>query len=294
MAAPQWKGHLKLSLVSVPFKAYGVNTDQGTIRFNQLHAECKSRIKYTKTCPIHGEVPNDEIVSGYEHDKGQYAVVDEDELDKLRTEDEKSLRIDSFVRSDAIDPVYYSGKNYFLLPDGKVGADAYRVIYQGMVDAKRHAVAHVVMHGRDHLVLLRPQDGLLAMSVLNFPERIASPAAFAPEAPTAKVTPEESKLSQALIEAGTHDLDMAKYKDVYTERLSTLIEAKVAGQEVVSPPPAEPQQAQIINLMDALRKSVHEMEGKTPGEAETEEAKPKRKMAASKGAKPAARKRKSS
>jgi DNA end-binding protein Ku len=130
--------------------------------------------------------------------------------------------------------------------------------------------------------------------VLNFPERIASPAAFAPEGPAAQLTAEELKLTTALIEAGTHELDMTKYKDMHTERLSMLIEAKVAGQEVVSPPPAEPQQAQIINLMDALRKSVGEMAGKAPDEEAGEEAKPKRKMAGSKQTKPAARKRKSS
>src|SRR5262249_34345773 len=138
MPAPQWKGFLKLSLVSVPVKAHGVTPSEGAgIQLNQLHAECKSRIRYKKTCPIHGELQNDAIVSAYEYARGQYVVVDPAELDKLRTEDEKAIRIDVFVAPDAVDPVYLSGKNYFLLPEGKVGANAYRVIYQGMVDSNR-------------------------------------------------------------------------------------------------------------------------------------------------------------
>jgi DNA end-binding protein Ku len=122
---PYWKGFLKLSLVTVPVHAYTTaSAGGGKIALNQLHAECKSRIRYKKTCPIHGEVTQDQIVSGYEHAKGQYVVVDEDELEKLRTEDEKTIRIDAFVAPDAIDPLFLSGKNLYLLPEGPAGTNA--------------------------------------------------------------------------------------------------------------------------------------------------------------------------
>jgi DNA end-binding protein Ku len=119
LPAPQWKGFLKLGLVRIPVKAVGVTPSAGAgIQLNQLHNECKSRIRYKKMCPIHGEVQAEDIVSGCEHARGQYVVVDPEELEKIRSEDEKALRIDTFVSPDAVDPLYLSGKNYYLLPNG--------------------------------------------------------------------------------------------------------------------------------------------------------------------------------
>ena len=116
------KGYLKFSLVSLQVKAYPATTsDGGSVKLNQLHIDCHSRINYKKTCPNHGEVSNDAIVSGYEYQKGQYVIVDTDELEKLRTEDDKAIQIDTFINPDDLDPVYYAGKTYYLVPDGPVG-----------------------------------------------------------------------------------------------------------------------------------------------------------------------------
>lgn len=283
-----WKGFLKISLVSVPVKAYTATSSAGSeIRLNQLHAECHSRIQYKKTCPIHGEVPNDEIVSGYEYSKGQYVIVDPDELEKLRTEDEKAINVDSFVAPDTIDPTYFSGKTYYLVPEGPVGMHTFAVVRQAMVEQKRYAVGLVVLHNREQVVLLRPVDDLLAMSVLNYDATVTKPSAFADEAPkNEEAQPEELKLAKDLIARTTSKkFDIAKYKDDYTEKLSQLIEAKVAGKEIVAQPSHEP--AQVINLMDALRGSLAKAEGK--------ESKPPKKMAPSRSKQaPPARKRKSS
>ncbi len=274
-ARSSWKGFLKLSLVSVPVKAYTATASGGgEVRLNQLHAECHSRINYKKTCPIHGEVPNDQIVSGYEYSKGQYVVIDTGELDKLRTEDEKAINIDAFIKPEALDPVYLSGRSYYLIPDGPVGQKPYALLHQGMVELKKHAVAQVVMHGRDQVVLLRPIEDLLMMSILSYDSQVTKPAAFEDEITQPKLEGEELKLAKTLIEASTpKQFDFAKYKDTYTEKLTQLIEKKVAGEEIVAPPVHE--QAQIINLMDALRQSVAKVQG---GE---EAAKPAKKMAAS-------------
>src|ERR1043166_82144 len=131
--AAAWKGYLKTSLVAVAVRAYTATETGATVSFHQLHGECHSRINYKKTCPIHGEVPNDEIVSGYEYSKDQYVIIDTDELDKLRSEDDKAVKIDSFIKRDAVDPIYFNGKDYYLVPEGPVGQKAYSVIYQGMV-----------------------------------------------------------------------------------------------------------------------------------------------------------------
>lgn len=294
-ARSSWKGFLKLSLVSVPVKAYTATASGGgEVRLNQLHAECHSRINYKKSCPIHGEVSGEQIVSGYEYSKGQYVVVDTDELDKLRTDDDKAINIDTFVAPEQLDPVFSSGKTYYLVPDGPVAQKPYAVLQQAMVELSRHAVARVVMHGKEQVVWLRPMDNLLSMTVLNYDHEITKPAAFEEELIKPAIEADELKLAKTLIEASTSKkLDFAKYKDLYTQKLTQLIEAKVAGKEVVAAPVHE--QAHIINLMDALRQSVAQVQKSAPVAAS---AKPPKKMAPSRKPEPGAaekpaRKRKS-
>jgi DNA end-binding protein Ku len=285
-ARSSWKGFLKLSLVSVPVKAYtATSSGGGEVRLNQLHRDCNSRINYKKVCPVHGEISADAIVSGYEYSKGQYVIVDTDELDKLRTEDEKAINIDAFVNGGAVDPTYFSGKTYYLVPDGPVGQKPYALLVQGMQELKRNAVARVVMHGRDQLVLLRPVDNMLVMSILNYDAQVNKPSAFEGEAPKQELGGEELKLAKTLIDASTpKKFNLADYTDQYTTKLTQLIEKKVAGEQIVAPPVHE--MPQVINLMDALKQSL--------AKVQKADAKPPKKMAAS-VRKPAAgeRKRKS-
>lgn len=280
-----WKGFIRLSLVSVPVKAFtGTSSGDGEVRLNQLHVDCHSRIRYQKVCPTHGEVKQDAIVSGYEYAKDQYVVVDPEELDKLRPESEKAIQIDTFVPPETVDPAYFAGKTYYLVPDGPVAFKPYALLVQGMKDENTCAVARVVMHNRDQLVLLRPVGKLLSMAMLNFENQVVKPAAYEAEVPDQELSDEEKKLVATLIEASTKkSLDLTKYKDTYTEKLTKLIEAKVQGKEIVSAPPEEA--AQVINLMDALRQSVAKVH---------REEKPPKRMAPSAAKKPAAQKKKKS
>jgi DNA end-binding protein Ku len=273
-----WKGYLKLSLISIPLKAYTATSSGGSpISLNQLHEECKSRIRYQKTCPIHGEVSNDEIVSGYEFAKGQYVIIDPDELDQLRTESDKSINVEKFVPADAIDPLYHSGKTYYLVPDGPVGQKPYSLLRQTMADSGLHAIAQVVFNKREQLVLLRPIEKLLGMTVLEYHAQVKQPAAFEDEVTDAEASPDELQLAKTLIEGMSADeVDLSQYKDTYVEKLTALIESKVEGKELVSPPAEEA--PSVINLMDALKASVQQI--KAPAKAAATE-KPARKMAAS-------------
>jgi DNA end-binding protein Ku len=281
-----WKGYLKLSLVSVPVKAYtAAASGGGEIHLNQLHAECHSRIQYKKFCPIHGEVANDAIVSGYEQAKGQYVVIDPEELDKLRTESDKAITVDVFIEPTKLDPIYYD-KTYYLVPDGPVGQKPYGVLHRGMIELNRHAVAQVVLHNREQIVLLRPLDGLLALTTLYYENQIKRPASFQDEVPQVEIPPKELDLAKMLIEASTtEEFAFGKYQDAYTDRLTKLIEMKVAGQQIVAPSLHE--EAQVINLMDALRESVARAQ-------KTAKARPPKKMAPSTGQAAPARKRKTS
>jgi DNA end-binding protein Ku len=255
-----WKGYLQLGLVCVPVKAYSTSSSQGgDIHLHQLHADCHSRIQYKKICPLHGEVTNDRIVSGYEYAKGRCIVVDPEELDRLRTEAEKAIQIDAFIPRKAFDPLYATGKRYYLAPNGPAGQKAYALLYQAMVAEDRYGVAQVALHGREQLVLLRPQQGLLVLEILYYEHQVTPPAALAEEVPQAEIAPEELQLAKTLVSASTRTFDLARYQDLYSQKLHQLIEAKVAGKEIVTPPATEG--PQVINLIEALRQSVARVQG---------------------------------
>jgi DNA end-binding protein Ku len=285
-----WKGYLKLSLVSVPVQAFNAVSASGNeIHFNQLHSVCNSRIRYQKVCPIHGEVSKDEIVLGYEYAKGQYTIVDPDEIDKLRTENDKAIEIEEFVAPDALDPMYLDGRNYYLVPDTAVGQKPYAVLQEAMAKRDRCGIARVVFSGKEQLVMIRPLDGLLMMSMLTYDAELRKPEAFADEVHRPELSAQEVKLAEMLIDASTSKkFDIAKYRDLYTERLTELINAKVEGKEVVATPAEE--EVPVINLMDALKQSLSRS-GKQPAAAK--KTKPAKKMAASRR-QAAVKKRKSS
>jgi DNA end-binding protein Ku len=289
-----WKAFLRLSLVTVPVKGYNaVQSGGGEIHLHQLHEPCHSRIRYKKVCPIHGEVANNEIVSGYEFAKDQYVVVDKSDLETLRPEAEKAINLDTFVAPDTVDAMHLDGRVYYLVPDGPVGRKPYAVLLQAMAESNRYAVGQGTFGGKQELVLVRPVDGLLTLSMLHYAAEMRTPADFDEDLELPAVAKQELKLAQTLIDASTtKKFDLGKYENTYTESLKALIDAKVEGKELVAPPQVE--EPQVINIMDALRESVARAKG---GEAARESsssriARPARKAAPR--PKSAARKRKTS
>jgi DNA end-binding protein Ku len=250
-----WKGFVKLSLVTIPVKAYPVAASGDEIHLHQLHAACQSRVKYKKTCPLHGELAPSDIVSGYEYARDRYVVVDADELDKLRTESDKAIQIDAFIAAGTLDPIYANGKSYYLAPDGPVAQKGYAVLWRGMVEEKRHALAEVVMHGKEHVVWLRPLDGVIVVSQLYYDSQITQPAALLAEVPKTEPVPQEMQLLRMLMAKCTpKTFALANYQDRYTAKLTQWIEAKVAGKEIVAAPANEP--GPVINLVQALQQSL--------------------------------------
>ena len=251
-----WKGFIQFSLVAVPVKAYTATASGGgRISLNQLHKECHSRIQYKKTCPTHGEIPADQIVSGYEFADGQYVVIEPDEIEKIRNPKEKSLNIEGFIEEDSVDPTYFSGKTWYLTPDGPVAQKPYALLRKVMLESKRVAFARVVVSGRQQLVLLRPLGGLIAGSMLSYSSEVKGFEEFEKEVVPLEVDAKEMQLAKTLTDSlVVRDFDISAYKDDYTEKLTQLIEAKVAGKQIVEPPAEEP--AQVINLMEALQQSL--------------------------------------
>ncbi|GJM43784.1 MAG: non-homologous end joining protein Ku [Gemmatimonadota bacterium] len=250
-----FRGFLRLSLVSVPVRGFTANKTTAEVRLNQLHKDCNNRIRYKKVCPEHGEVATDEIVSGFEHTKDQYVVIDPSEVQKLRKKSEKSVDIAGFIPADSLDPMYFSGRMYYLTPDGPAGQKPYQLLHEAMQSESLYAVGSAILSGREQMVAIRPVDGLLGMSVLTYAEKVRTSAEFTDEVADAKLTKDERKLTKTLVDASKlEDFDYSQYKDGYVGELRALIDLKIEGQEIVSAPDLE--EPKVINLMEALKASV--------------------------------------
>jgi DNA end-binding protein Ku len=261
-ARATWKGFIKLSLVSVPVKAFTAHETQSEIHLNQLHANCHQRVRYAKRCPEHGDLEAKDIVSGYEYAKGQYVVIDPEEVSKLREQSDRALAIAGFVKPEAVDPIFHAGKTYYLLPDGVAGQKPYALLCQGMIESGVAALVQVVLAGREQLALLRPSDKMLVLTVLHYAANVRGKDEFVGELNPQSLGKDELGLTRTLIDATRiADVDLAQYKDRYVERLTKLIELKVEGKEIVEVKDRE--EPKILNLMEALKRSVAEAQATT-------------------------------
>lgn len=251
-----WEGYLKLNLLSVPVKAYNAAiSGGGSTGFHLIHEKCHNRIQYKKVCPVHGEVANDEIVSAYEVSKGSYVPVAAEEREKLRPEDEKAITIDTFIRPGDLDPMYYGDRSYYVVPDGKVAQKPYAVLQEVMAERERYALAQIVLSGRGHVALLRPVDGLLVMTLLNYDDEVKKPSEFEDDRPDVTIGPKERALARDLVDASTSDrFDFAGYKDEYAERLAQMLQSK-SGRKAAAKGGGDDEPV-VVNLMDALRQSL--------------------------------------
>jgi DNA end-binding protein Ku len=252
-----WRGQLAFGLVSFPVQAFNALSREGSdIHFHQLHAECHRRIRYQKVCPLHGEVSHDEIVSGYEYRKGKYVEVEPEELDALRTKRERALTIDAFVEPGAVDPLYFDGRMYYLSPDGPTADEPYRVMVEAMEREERYGLGQLVFSGKEQLALVRPLAGVLHMAMLNYAAEIRKPETVVELYGGARGLTQKVHLAQTLIRHWvTEDIDFEDYEDRYRAKVKELIKAKVEGEEIVTPAEEE-RESEVINLMDALKKSL--------------------------------------
>jgi DNA end-binding protein Ku len=281
-----WKGHLKFSLVTIPVRFYSaVDTDADEIHFNQLHRDCHSRIRYQKTCPVHGEITQDQIVLGYEYEKGKYVIVEKDELEALQSDAEKSVSVEVVVPLTAIDPIYFTDRTSFLVPDGAIGQKSYAVILKALTDQNLAAVGRLVKNGKDSIVMIRPNEQVMAMTVLSSAAQVLSADSIATEAPPVAVTAQELKLTKSLLDVFyKKKLDLADFPEHYSQRVKELVEAKIAGKQIATP--AADEHPPVINLMDALKKSLA-----TAKSSPKALAQPDRKVASSRPAETRARKK---
>ena len=253
-ARPTWKGYLKISLVNIPIKVFPATDAGATLSFNQLHASCQTRIQQKRWCPhCQREVPNTDIVKGYEFEKGRYVVVDDEDIEKVRVESTRVINLEKFTDAEAIDPIYLE-RPYYLAPDGPVAKDAFAVVREGMKG--KAGIGKVALYGREYLIKVQPYGRGLVMYTLRHASEIRSMDAIDELADMpSTVKPDEVKLARQVIGTFEGDLDFASYHDAYQASLREIIDAKIEGREIVTQEIEAP--ATVVNLMDALRKSLN-------------------------------------
>src|SRR5437773_12238929 len=253
-ARPTWKGFLKISLVNIPIRVFPATESSGSISFNQLHGECQTRIHQKRWCPhCDREVPSSEIVKGYEFEKGRYVIMSEEDLDKVRPESTRVIDLVQFADASSIDPMFVD-RTYYLAPDGGMAADAFAVMRDGMQG--KVGIGKLALYGREYLVAVRTYQRGIVMHTLHHAAEIRSIDAVEElNSLPAKVKPEEMKLARQVIGTFEAPLNLSDYKDEYREGLQRIIDAKIAGEDVVSA--AAPETTpKVVNLMDALKKSL--------------------------------------
>ena len=249
---PSWSGLLRLSLVSVPVKAYPGVTSTSAATFHLLHAGCGRRISYAKHCPEHGAVESDAIVRGYEYAPDHWLVVEPEELDQLRPARDKALILEQFVPVQDISPSLFAGRSLYLLPDGPAAQHPYGVLVEAFQQAGRGALGRVVLSNQRQLVLVRPCGRLLVLDVLYYPAQVRSAASWEAELPPSVASEAERALAGQLIALASGPLDWAHYRDRRAEELAALLEAKRAQQA----PSAVAEEPVVLRLLDALQQSV--------------------------------------
>jgi DNA end-binding protein Ku len=283
-----WKGYLKLSLVSCPIALYPATSEREKIRFHQINKNTGNRIKYRKVDADSGdEVEADDIIKGYEVGKDEYIEIDPEELEAVAIESQRVIDIDKFVPKNEIDELYL-GDPYYIVPDGEVGQQAFAVIREAIKRQGMVALAKVVFTSREHVIALEPRGkGLLGVT-LRYPYEVRKEAEYFDDIADEKIPKDMLELASHIVETKAGHFEPAKFEDRYEDALKDLIRKKQAGKPIERPERREP--AKVINLMDALRRSVEAERG--GGERRKPAARSTSRRAFKKAGRPSARHKK--
>ncbi|MCW2802757.1 MAG: end-binding protein Ku [Propionibacteriaceae bacterium] len=247
-----WKGAISFGLVTIPVKLFSA-TEEKDISFRQVHPEDGGRIKYKRVCEKCGkEIPFGEIAKGYEMTDGRMVILEKEDFDQLPLATTKAVEVVQFVAQDDVDPMYFA-KSYFLQADGP-GVKPYALLRDALIKTGKSAVVKVALRSREALALIRPKDGVLLMHTMLWPDEIRD-GSFAAPPDTATVSDAEVMMAESFIEALSGDFQPEEFTDSYREALEELVESKASGVELAEEPEA-PQEAEVVDLVAALRASV--------------------------------------
>lgn len=259
MPASIWKGALTFGLLSIPIRLYAAARSERT-QLHQLHAKCHTRLRQPLFCPTCNRmVKRDEVVKGFEYEKGQYVIVDKEDLKKITPESGRSMEILAFVKQDEIDPIYFDS-SYVALPD-KDADKPYQLLLRALEETQRVGIAQFTMHQRGYTVFIRPRDNGITIHTMYYPNEIRHVAGYG-QAKNLQVKPQEMKLAEQLVESLSQAFRPEQYHDTYQEQLRALVEAKQKGKTFTEKVPAKP--GKVIDMMEALRRSVEQAEEGAP------------------------------
>jgi len=250
MATSVWKGHLTFGLVSLPVRLFTAARSE-SLSFNQLHKSDNSRVKQVLYCQAEDKpISRDEIVKGYEYEKGKYVVIQDEDIRKVAPKTAKVMEIQEFVKAGDVDPVYLES-SYYMAPD-EGGEKPYALLFAALKATKYYAVAKIAMHNREHIVIVRPGERGMLLHTMYYADEVRRSEEFRTD--TSKVSEREMNLAKMLVESLAEEFEPEKYHDAYRDNLRKMIEARVEGQSVVETPEAHI--APVIDIMEALKKSL--------------------------------------
>jgi Ku protein len=252
---PYWKGYLRLSLVSCPVLLYPASSQSEKVHFHQINRKTGNRLRQQMVDERTGKpVDKGDKGRGYELSKGKYVEIDPEELDAVEVEATRTIDIDTLVPAEEIDRRYYD-KPYYVAPNGKYGADAFKVIRDAMEGTGRVALARIVMAQREHIIALEPFDKGFLATTLRYEDEIREAKPYLGSIPSPRVDKEMVDIAKSILERKAGHFHPSKFKDQYNAALKKLVKRKAAGHTIEVPPPEEDRD-NVIDLMDALRQSM--------------------------------------
>jgi len=283
-ARPYWKGQIRLALVSIPVEIYSATKSGASVAFNQIHEPSGKRIKYEKTVPGIGPVDEDDIVRGFQYEKGSYVLIDNAEIEAVKLESKKTLELTQFVDHEEIDVLYYE-KPYYVVPADDLAEDAFIVLREALRRTKKVGLGQLALRGRESVVSLKPCGRGIVLETLRYADEVNKAQGYFRDIGEAQPDEELLDLAELLITKKTAKFDPAKFHDRYIDALHELIERKRKGKTITADdePAAPSRGSNVVDLMAALKKSIER-----PGTAPAQKAAAAKKTAPEK--KPAARK----
>jgi DNA end-binding protein Ku len=262
-----WKGHLRLSLVSCPVRLFNATSRSEKVAFNLLHKDTHNRIQMKPHDPELGAVERADLVKGYEYEKDQYVVFSDEDFDKVQIESSKAIVIEKFVDAKDVDEIYYESP-YYLAPDGAVAEETFRVIHHAMCEKRKVALARLVLSSRERPIALACRDKGFLLMTLRSADEVRDSKDYFTDNKDEEPEQEMLDLAEKLIEQKSGKFDPSEFRDRYQDAVIEMVKAKVKGQEPVLA--KAPERGKVINLMDALKRSLEE--AKPPAESKPRKA----------------------
>src|SRR5690606_5083225 len=252
-----WTGHIRLSLVSLPVKLYAATQSRTRLTFHQVHEPSRKRIRYEKVVPGVGPVDKDEILRGYEYEKGKYVLLSDDDIDDIKLEAKKTVELVQFVDHCDIDPIYYD-RPYYVVPEGELAEDAFRVVRDALRRTGKVGLGQIVMRGREDTAALAPCGKGMLLETLRFDEELRQSEAYFDDISDAKSDKSLVELAEELIQRQAGPFSPEAFSDSYSNALEELVQAKLKGRKAISieEEAPEPQGGEVVDLMEALKKSL--------------------------------------